>query len=316
MRGLFKLELAATFTLALVFGVIAGILSIILWLSDYTGVQGITLVLALSIFMILIQWYFSPALIKMFMRLREIGPTEYPWIHEMVEELAEKARIPKPKLYIVNNPTPNAFAFGRTQRSAGIGIHTGLLDVLDRKEIEAVLAHEIGHIKHRDMIVMTIASILPLLLYYLFIIFAPRRRDERGVPIWVFFGAMFARFLGTLLVMWLSRVREYFADEFSAYITRKPDNLINALAKISYGIRTRGARVSDESSMMRAFYISDPESNENLGAISRASSMSASELERAMERERGMGFLEIFMTHPLTTKRIINLKKIKKELES
>jgi heat shock protein HtpX len=314
MKGLFKLEFVATFTLALVFAVIAGILGLILWLSGYSGTQGVIFALMLSVFMVLIQWYFSPTLIKIFMGLKELREDEYPWIHKMVKDLANKAKIPMPKLYIVNNPTPNAFAFGRTQRSAGIGIHTGLLDVLEKAEVEAVLAHEIGHIKHRDMIVMTVASILPLLLYYLFIIFAPRRRDERGTPIWVFFGAMFARFLGTLLVMWLSRVREYFSDEFSARITEKPSNLISALSRISYGIKTRNV-VNESDAMMRAFYISDPMSKESFEGIRSASSMSTAELEKAMQRERGMSLFEFFMTHPLTVKRIYNLKRIEKELK-
>lgn len=300
MKGLFKLKLAATLTLALLFGIVAGILALLLWFSGASGLPGVALVLIFSIFLIFIQWYFSPSIIKSVYRMRELGEEEYPWIHEIVEEICKEERMKKPKIYLVNDPTPNAFAFGRGKNSANVAIHQGLLDLLDKEEVKAVIAHELGHIRNRDMIVMCVASVLPILLYYLAIIFSPRRRDEEGsLGILIFFLAMLAQFVGRLIVLWLSRIREYYADSFSAYVTRSPRSLASALAKISYELPNY--RKSRAHSMLRAFYIADPFSSEGV--------------RRGMEAEKKLGALEWFMTHPLTYKRIENLRRIEEELK-
>jgi len=300
VRGLFKLKFIATFTLVLLFGVIAGIFALILWYFGATGFVGISLVLAFSVIMILLQWYLSPLIIKSVYRMREISREEYPWVHEIVEDICKKEGMKKPKIYLVDDPTPNAFAFGRSRGSANVAIHRGLLELLDKEEVKAVIAHELGHIRNRDMIVMCIASILPILLYYLAIIFTPRDREEgASIGLLIFFLAMIARFVGHLIVLWLSRTREYFADSYSAYITGSPRSLASALVKISYNIpRFRKNRAH---SMLRAFYIADPFSSESVRG--------------AMEREKKLGALEWFMTHPLTYKRIENLRKIEEELK-
>lgn len=306
--GLAKLEAAAALTMALVFGVIAGILGLVLWLSGYSGGAGIILAIVLSVVLVGIQWWFSPAILKLIMRLEEAKPEGNAWLFSTAERLSKDAGIPMPKLYIVQNSTPNAFAFGRTQKSAGIAVHTGLLSLLDKSEVEGVLAHEVGHIKHRDMIVMTVASILPVMLYYIVLVMSSRDRNREGggsQSIMVFLGAMFARFLGSFLVLWLSRTREYYADEFSARITKRPQSLMGALSKISYGI---SASPSDGGAV-RAFYIADPETvNQNVPM-----GMGVSEIEAAVERDKAQGFLEIFMTHPLTSKRLLNLKRLETE---
>ncbi len=307
MASLAKLEAASALTMALVFGVVAGILGLVLWFSGYSGSAGLVLALVFSVVLVAIQWWFSPAILKLIMRLEEAKPEGNEWLYSTVEKLTKEAGIPTmPKLYIVQNTTPNAFAFGRTQKSAGIAVHTGLLSLLDKSEVEAVLAHEVGHIKHRDMIVMTVASILPVMLYYIVIVLGARGNrdgeDRGGSSLPVFLGAMFARFLGTFLVMWLSRTREYYADEFSAHITKKPQSLMSALSKISYGINASPM----EGGAVRAFYIADPErGNSNIPG-----SMSLSEIEAAVEADKAHGFMEIFMTHPLTSKRLLNLKKL------
>lgn len=308
VTGIAKLEAVAAFTMALVFGVVAGILGLVMWFSGYSGGSGLLLALALSLVLMFVQWWFSPALIRLIMRLEEVKPGEQEWLRSAVGKLAKDAGIPMPRLYIVQNPTPNAFAFGRTQKSAGIAVHTGLLGMLDKHEVEAVLAHEIGHIKHRDMIAMTVASVLPVLLYYIAIALGSRDRDRErgGSTVLVFMGAMFARMLGSLLVMWLSRTREYYADEFSARITKKPQNLMTALSRISYGLKA----MPSDGGAVRAFYIADPQTTLT-ATVPQA--MSLSEIEAAVERDKSHGFMEIFMTHPLTSKRLLNLKRLETE---
>lgn len=312
--GLGRLELVATLTLSLVFGVIAGILGLVLWYSGASGISGVALALGFSVALILVQWYIGPSLIRMLTRMKEMAAGEYPQIHAAVERLAREAGIPKPKLYVVYDGSPNAFAFGRTQASSGIAVHTGLLNALDEREVEGVLAHEIGHIKHRDVVVMTIASVLPVLLYYLVIIFAPRDRDRgAGSAMLVFFGAMIAQFLGRLLVMWLSRKREYYADAFSAYVTQSPRSLMSGLAKITYGAAR--AQPSEQADAMRAFYIADPKQHEDLRGVAQLISRGSSEqLEAAIKEERKRGAMQFFMTHPLTANRLLALARIEKEI--
>jgi len=237
-QGLAKLKFIQFFTLSLVFSVIAGILAVVLYSSGAQGFGGIMFALILSGIMLFIQWMLGPTLIKMMTKMKEINANDAPELHEMVGRFAKEAGIPKPKVFVVNDNTPNAFAFGRTQGSAGIAVHTGLLQILDKDEIEGVIAHEIGHIKHRDVTVITLASVLPIMLYYIVLVMGSGRDRDRGIGnfIMVFIAAQFVSFLGSLLVMWLSRQREYYADAFSAYVTRKPTALMSSLAKIIYAI--------------------------------------------------------------------------------
>ncbi|MCW1300854.1 MAG: zinc metalloprotease HtpX [Candidatus Nanoarchaeia archaeon] len=298
MKGLFRLKLIATFTLALVFGIVAGIFSLLIWLSGASGLSALSLALILSLSMLLIEWWLSPVIIRSLYRMRELDKREHLWIHQIVEEICEREGMKKPKLYLVDDPTPNAFAFGRSKNSGNVAIHTGLLELLDREEVKTVIAHELGHIRNRDMVVMCIASTLPILLYYLALALTPRDERRGGLGVLIFLFALLARFVGQLIVLWISRSREYFADGFSAYITKNPKGLASALAKISYNLPKY--RKTQVHSALRAFYISDPFSNESL--------------RYEMEKEKRYGLLELFSTHPLTYKRIERLKQIAEEL--
>ncbi|MEM0360578.1 MAG: zinc metalloprotease HtpX [Candidatus Diapherotrites archaeon] len=311
-ENLTKLNISIFLTTALVFGAIAALLGLVLLVSGATGGEAILLWIFISFFFIFIQWFFGPAIIKLFTRARKAGEQEFPELHEMVARLSKTAGIPKPTLYIVENRNPNAFAFGRTQKSAGIAVHTGLLQVLNKEELEGVIAHEIGHIKHRDVTVMTIASSLPVLLYFLVVLFAPRDRNK-GLAgmLAVIVGGIIARLIGQLLVMWLSRRREYYADAFAAHATKKPLNLMSALAKITYRIEPK-----NENEGLKSLYIANPSfaEKQSIAEISEALAKGNKQaIEEAIEREKKHGALELFMTHPLTAKRLEALWKIKKE---
>ncbi|MEM4389397.1 MAG: M48 family metalloprotease [Candidatus Micrarchaeia archaeon] len=308
------LTLRVLLTSALVFGVVAGVLGVLLWSSGVKGAAGIGAWLGISLIFLFIQWWFGPTLIRWSTGAREVSEREAPQLHALVSRLAKLAGVPKPKLLIVNSPTPNAFAFGRTQASSYVAVHTGLLERLNKEEVEAVLAHEIAHIRHRDVAVMTVASTLPVMLYYAFILFGGsllggRDREDRMGYITVWLGAMLAQFLGTLLVMFLSRMREYYADAFSAYATGKPLALASALVKITY-FPAREAR-----SPVMALYVAEPGarglSHELATAIAHGDERA---LHEAIEREKERGALELFMTHPLTWKRLSALMRIYREM--
>ncbi len=317
MLKMSKLNFTILLTTGLVFGVLAGLMGIILLYSGVTGESGILLWIIISFSFIFIQWWIGPWLIKRMTKAKEISPEEAPEIHQMLKEISEIAGIPKPKLYLVNRNEPNAFAFGRTQGSSGIALHKGLIDMLTKEELKAVIAHEVGHIKHRDVSIMTIASSIPTILYYLVIIFGGRNRDGNSILqlIVVFLGGIIAQFIGVLLVMWLSRTREYYADEFSARATGNPLALITGLSKITYKI-TPTKTNTDKS--FKTLYITNPskgEGDEIMEIAKAINSNDAEKIEELIEMEKyKYGKREWLMTHPITAKRLEKLWKIKKGL--
>ena len=289
-------------------------LDVIIWLSTigvffvlavvFTALlyaTGGELILAVpfSFIMLFIQWYIGPWIVKFSTGAREVSEEEAPELHRMVGELAKKAGIPKPKVCIVNNPSPNAFAFGRTQKSSYVAVHTGLLRMLDKQELKAVLAHEIGHIKHRDVFVITMAAVLPVLLYWGTVFLLSGRDRGRQNPFAIWLGALFAQFVGQLAVLWLSRQREFFADAFSKKIIGDPLPLGRALVKITYSLGRYGR---SENQPMKAFYIGEAEHLSE--DVLRAVSGGKEEIMNAIRRERDGGILEWFSTHPKTVKRL------------
>lgn len=300
-------------TSVLVFGIIAIVIAVLMNLAGITGSGSIFFWMLISFLMLGVQWWLGPVIIKWSTGAKELKRENAPEIFEIVERLTSKAKLPMPKLFIVNNPTPNAFAFGRTQKDSNIAVHVGLMNVLTKEEVEGVLAHEIGHINNRDVAIMTIASIIPIMLYYGFLIFSPRN-DNGGIGIGTILGAFAAQFVGQLMVMWLSRQREYFADEFSARLTGKPVSLMSALAKISYG--SAMPKNAQSQSMVKALYFAEPSGGkmnvaEVVGAIKSGNDAT---LAAAIENEKKKGGFEFLMTHPITAKRLDALLKVKKEI--
>lgn len=304
------MRLRVMLTSILVFGLVAAVIGLLINMAGFGGSNSIFIWVAASFAMIGIQWYFGPNIIKWSTGAKELKREEAPELFEIVQRLTRKANLPMPKLYMVNNPTPNAFAFGRTQSSSNIAVHAGLLSALNKDEVEGVLAHEIGHINNRDVAVMTLASIIPVMLYYGFLIFG---RDENGRgSIATILGAFVAQFIGQLLVMGLSRQREYFADEFSARLTGNPTHLMSALAKITYG-QSAGAK-SSGNNMASALYIAEP-SNSKMSVAEIATAIRAGDeaaLTAAIEKEKKGGAIELIMTHPLTSKRLEKLNRLRK----
>ncbi len=319
------LKAAMAFTMALLFGTLAAVFGIILWLAGPgVGIEaGLGMAAAFAVIVTGLQWYFAPSIIRFATRMRELKPSEYPWLHEILETHSKKAGVKKPRLYLVMDGTPNAFAFGRTKNNSNVAVHSGLLNTLTKEEVEGVIAHEVGHIRHWDVVVITVASMVPLLVYYA-IVFAgsmflgrERERGTGGGMLAVWLGAYAAQFLSFLLVMHLSRTREYYADAFSAVSTGKPALLRSALAKIAYGFPQNVN--PDAYRDKRAFYITDPvEGVEAAHAIHRREAVGTTktETEHAIEWEKQRGFFELFSTHPMTYKRLEALKKVEEELKA
>ncbi|MEM2974683.1 MAG: zinc metalloprotease HtpX [Candidatus Micrarchaeia archaeon] len=291
-----KLELAIFLTTFLVFAVIAGILAIVL---TFIGAKGsVILALVFSIILVGIQWYIGPVIVKLVSGAKVVDESQAPELHAMISELSNIAGIPKPQVCIVDNPTPNAFAFGRTQKSSYVAVHTGLLQRLNKNEVRSVLAHEIGHIKNRDVAAMTMASVLPVFLYYIFLMVGG---NDRRDSILTFLGAVIAQFIGQLFVLWLSRQREYYADAYSSRLVKDPIPLARALVKISTDLQMAKDRGYKSEGIMNAFYFSEAEivSDKIIDAIGMGKK---EELKNILKKENTV--LEIFNTHPSVLKRI------------
>jgi len=263
----------------------------------------IAILLALGIsmsFMILIvvvmafvQYFFSDKLVLWSTGSRVIQDDEYPELHQMVEKLCREADLPKPKIAIMQSPVPNAFATGRSPKHAVVACTDSIMRLLSRDELEAVLAHELSHVKNRDVLTMTIASFIAMLAAiimqnFLWASLFSRRGDGAGA--WIIAGivAAIVWFVATILMMALSRYREFAADRGSAYITNNPRALMSALKKISGKMDVIPPEAKAKVEGSNAFFI--------IPALS------------------GNKFLELFSTHPPLEKRIANLEKVEEEL--
>lgn len=311
------LVLTMSMTLLLLFGFLFGLLAAAGYYLQLSGY----VVVVLAITLVFVQWLIGPKIIWWTTNMRLLEKKEYPWLWETVEEICKKKKVPMPKLAIARIGSPNAFVFGRTPGTATLTVTQGLLNTLTQDEVKAVVGHEIGHIKHRDMVVMTIVGAIPVIAYFLArsLMFTPRDEGRRGGgAVLVGIIAFIIYFVSNLLVLFFSRLREYHADDFGGKAT-KPSLLAGALAKITYGLGTSHEKGQDAA---RSFYIADP-----IGAVSEISQfkeeykdfdLTNEELKKAMKWEEKNPFArisEIFRTHPLTFKRVMKLKKLEKEIK-
>ncbi len=172
-------------------------------------------------------------------RSRVIEPDEYPELHRMVERLCAEADLPKPRIAIMQTPVPNAFATGRNPKHAVVAVTDSIMRLLTPKELEAVLAHELSHVKNRDILTLTVASFIAMIAAIIMqnFLFASLFSRRDGENPWIIAGivAIIVYFVAQLLIMALSRYREFAADRGSALITERPRDLISALQKISEG---------------------------------------------------------------------------------
>jgi heat shock protein HtpX len=311
-------------TMMLIFGMMFAIISVVTYFFDL----GMIVTVFLVLLFVLAQWLLSPFVISASTKLHYLKKGENTFLESTVANMAKKAGLPMPKIAVVPDETPNAFVFGTSASSATLAVHQGLLRNFRPEEIEGVIAHELGHIRHRDMVIMTVASAVPLVAYVLarslFWTRGGRKKDAASI-IAVAALSYVVYFVSQLLVLYLSRSREYFADTYSAYLTKEPRNLRSALTKIAYGLSLS----QKESSGLRAFYIGDPqESKDEIQTIIRRKTeydldrdgvLDEHELELAMQKEAERspfgGANDLFSTHPSTFKRLLLLKKIEEELD-
>ena len=260
-------------------------------LTAGVGTVGIVVFAALFLF---IQYFFSDRLVLWSMGGRLVSEKEEPELHEIVTRLSQLADLPKPRIAIVESSLPNAFATGRSKNNAVVAVTTGIMHQLDRRELEAVLAHELSHIKNRDVLVITIASFLSTVAFFLvrnLLFFGMMGRDRRDmggmVVVWIV--SVLVWLVSLLLIRALSRYREFSADRGSAIITGQPGHLASALMKIS-GVM--GRLPKDDLRRvegMNAFFIVPAVSGDTL--------------------------MSLFSTHPRVEQRIARLEEMQRRME-
>lgn len=253
-----KMWLLVALLLGILYGVFTGI-------GSYMGVGSASSYIILAVLFMGFQYLIGPSMVSAMMRVKWVSEKEEPELHRMVEEQAKTANIPKPKVGISQLSIPNAFAFGRSQRDGRVCVTQGLRNLLSQDELKAVIGHEVAHLKHRDMLVITILSVIPLIMYWLawrFIWGGMGARRQAGYAALIGLGAMLAYFITNLLVLAGSRIREYYADERSIKLGNRPHHLASALYKLVYGsARCRRTAQGEEELRrvegLRAFFLND-----------------------------------------------------------
>lgn len=207
------------------------------------GNGGMMIAFLFALIMNGVSYWFSDKIVLRMYGAQEIGPGEALNLHRLVEELALRAQMPKPKLYKIPDPAPNAFATGRDQNHAAVAVTQGILQLLDEHELRGVLAHELSHIKNRDILVGTVAAVMAGAISMLAnmahwgMVFGGRSEDEEGShPIVALLMIIVAPVAALLVQMAISRGREYGADETGAAISQAPLSLAQALRKLQSGI--------------------------------------------------------------------------------
>jgi heat shock protein HtpX len=269
--------------------IILGILYVVfLSILHYLGVGYIPLAFIAGV-MIMAQWYFSDKIVLWTSGAKIVSKEEYPQLHNIVENLVNKNGIPKPKVAVVNSDVPNAFATGKSPRSSLIAVTTGILGLLDDEELEAVIGHELTHVRNRDVLVLTLASVFSTVAWYLaqfsfFGGYQSRSRDSGYATIIVILVAIVTWVVSFLIIRAISRYREYSADRGGAIMTGRPDKLADALMKISGKMNKIPASELQKVQKMNAFFI--------IPALS------------------GSSIANLFSTHPPVEKRVQKLKEM------
>jgi heat shock protein HtpX len=279
--------MAATAKTMLLMGVMTGLLAALGYLF-LGGLAGLILFVGLAAVFNIGAYWFSDKLALRMAGAREVTPEEAPRLHRIVDEVTSMTSLPKPKVYIVDNPSPNAFATGRNPKHAVVAATSGIMNLLDDRELKGVIAHELGHVGNRDILIGSIAAILAgaitwittSMMWGMFL--GGRRNNENALLSLV--AIILMPIAASIVQMTISRTREYEADRTGAKTTHDPEALADALAKLDQGTALRPMKVNPAQAHM---YIVNP-----LAGI------------------KGQSFSGLFSTHPPIEERIARLRQM------
>ncbi len=260
-----------------------------LFLGSFWGRSGLIFALIFVGLMNAASYFWSDKIVLKMYRAKEADKNEYSELYSMVDEIRHSAKLPMLKLYIINTPQSNAFACGRNPKHAAVAVTTGILKILDKNELKGVLAHEMGHVKNRDILISSIAATVAGVISYVAMmarwgaIFGGfGGRDDNSGILELLVLAIVAPIMAMIIQFAISRSREFLADETGARLVRDPFSLASALEKIESNIHHNPFRKQGTTEATAHLFISNP--------------------------FKSGGFINLFSTHPTTKERCKRLR--------
>lgn len=292
---------------------LSAIIILVTLVVGYPPIYGI----GISIVILIIQFLISPFITDLSMKwfYKAKFDHEIPsYLDKFIESVCEKEKMKKPRIGFIDDGAPNAFTYGHTKNDARIIITRGILDLLTEEEVKAVVAHELGHAVHYDMLFMTVAQLVPLILYgiYEMLIRSDNSKSSNNNNNYGAIVAIIAYILYVIsnyIILWLSRTREYYADSYSIETTKNPNSLASALVKVGYGLTTASTNSKHSASHSNALGIFDSKSSKSLVVTSYDDGeISKDNIKNAMKWEQWnlwAKWYELNSTHPLISKRLL-----------
>ncbi len=278
-----KNQIKTIILLGLLTGVLLGVGQLV------GGRTGLAAGLVLALLMNFGSYWFSDKIVLAMYKAKKVTAKEAPELYEIVKEVAHMAKVPMPKVYIIPTHNPNAFATGRNPKNAAVAATVGIMQLLSKDELKGVIAHEIAHVKNRDILVQTVAAtIAGVISYVAFMarfaaIFGGGRDRDSGNAFELLALAILTPLIATIIQLAISRSREYLADETGARIINDPNHLASALHKLEQGVKMNPMNFGSKATS--CLFIANP--------------------------FRGVGVLNLFSTHPPMKERIKKLKELK-----
>ena len=310
------------FTITCLYGLLAGIVILAVMLAGGDVLYGIIG----SLIVIIIQFLISPWLTDLSMKLfykADFNSDIPSYLKDFIEEECDKHNIIYPKIGFIDDGAPNAFTYGRTKKDARIVITRGIYDLLTEEEVKAVVAHELGHIAHMDILVMTAVQAVPLVLYAIYQVLTKREKsksnnnDAENKAALIGYIALILYFISQYFILWLSRTREYYADDFSVTETRNPNALAEALVKIGFGLSISSSDGKNDVSSKNALGIFDKNAGKAMTLASiDGNKLNKEKIKNSMKWEMWnpwAKWFELNSTHPLISRRINKISKRSEE---
>lgn len=318
-KNLFGISLL---TITGLYVLLSAIVILIVILLGYPPSNGILL----SIFILIIQFMISPFLTDVSMKWFYNAKFDYElpdYLKQFIENICRENNMKYPRIGYIDDSSPNAFTYGHTKNDARIVLTKGIFELLTEDEVKTVVGHELGHAVHYDMLFMTMAQLVPLVLYFIYevTILDNRSNNNKNSSYAELIGLIAYLFylLSNYIILWLSRTREYYADDFSIKVTKNPNSLAQALVKIGYGLTTTADSNKKHSvSRSNALGIFDSKTSKTLvvSSYSKSGSIDKNMIKNAMKWEMWNPWAFIYQlnsTHPLISRRLLEISKSSKE---
>ena len=294
-----KRDTGLTIRMIFSFAILTLLYLVFLSVLSYLGIGYIPIIIIASA-MILAQWYFSDKIVLWSSGAKVVSKEQEPELHELIERIVARNNLPKPRIAVIETNMPNAFATGRGQKSSVIAVTRGLLQILDTEELEGVIAHELTHIRNRDALVLTLASLFSTVAWYLMQFgfyggmygggygSGGRDRNSGGIMLIILLVAMLTWVISFLIIRAISRYREFAADRGSAQMTGKPVKLANALLKINGTMKRIPTKDLRQVEGLNAFFIVPALSGSTIGNLFSTHPPVEKRVQKLMEMEASM----------------------------